>query len=1406
MDKKKIISSLTLAGMLATSVAGSGVFAAETSDPATKALGEYSKLITGKVAVPFILQSEADRVTGKDVKVAFPGKTVTIADDAVLKTGDVVNVNGEPRTIVIYGDTNCDGKINIMDAVTTLNHVKGKATLTGAAFAAADLNNNGDINILEAVGALNVVKGKAEYGNIATAPKAEVSKVTNKEITANNTIKLKFDLDASKYTYAIRDNKAETDVTISKVEYNANKKEATLTTATALTEAKDQTYTLTIKDVDGNVVSKDTFKYVALAEITGAKVEGDFDAINANNQNALSYKVSISDSNNEATTVIVTLKDGTGKEVTGTATLAPNADAVSVNNFSGVSDLKDGKLFATIKIIDEYGNTKSGTDTVNKDTKALVIANIETPRSGNTVKATVTMKDGAKADSLYFIVKKASESAPTASEVVAGNKTFTSGNQLSDVKLTEDVEYTIYVVAENANGVRSEMVSANIAKANAVQLKTVGTPTVNQNVAGEFTWTDDNNDATKVKGYKAILYTSDDKAIAVKETSEKKVNFLQEIKEYAQEYKEEYAKANEDISEYTIKVIAVGANSEIANSGVSNSSNVYKIKSVATTGNVKLKFDTDNTNHQILTWDIRQEASFYNVNIYKFYEVDGAVVLAESPIKTIPVDKGTAKCDLTAAMKDLDEGKYEVRVTCLAPSDSLKIDSIEVPADKPMYNVKAPTDLTLSLKNSKTVTASLTAISSILTSDVEHIAYELHYGFKLDNGKVMYDKDSNGGTTGSDKCVPKRLNKEGSLFNADINVIPEKTYGMYVSVLFNDTEIARTDAKEITIAKAPIEVRGLTVAEWNGVATIGADKIAYSGDKLNIGGNVYTSNDVASNYSDILKVVKVLNPGDVITQDEKGQISVTKTTNVSKDYADALKDVDFTIKGTSATPVKDITISGSFKSVTMGEYANNIKFSNVGKVVMTQENTSVTVSKDTKVIVPARTVTINGITVNTTAETEIKATETGLSIPGSNNTVEITAIDYATIEFTSSQYGDVTLTENNANKTLSVSGKLANVNIKKGNVNISGVTEYSQIHVEKGGNIIISGGSKKVNFAGIPEDFKIVPGEGGVTFTYSGDTGLKINGRASVEFKTNDSTESTISDLATNDTKVFNLSTNRSITLKVNQGSLTNGKIQKSGNKYVAKFDLSGEFTLSEKIINVANGATVSTGIGANVTIPATATVTVNGVGITTSGATDITATATATGLSIDGRSSAVKVTANNGETIAFTGDQTGRVEITNNGNKIVSVTGSGLTDLDIKAGTVDISDANVSNGKIYAEVGASIKTNKDKEIKYYADNTLISTINIKNIASESVIATHHGAGVVKLSGNATVTFMTTNKNVQTQTVLSGVGDEVDIPLVDGVQLKLTNDTETVSWARDNSGLVTIVNTGDLTIKKMITE
>ncbi len=1137
MDKKKIISSITLAGMLATSVAGSGVFAAETSDPATKALGEYSKLITGKVAVPFILQSETDRVTGKDMKVAYPGKTITVDDDAVLKTGDVVNVNGEARTIVIYGDVNSDGKINIMDAVTVLNHVKGKTTLTDAQFAAADLNNNGSLNILEAVGVLNVVKGKADYANLATAPKAEVSKVTNKEITSANSITLKFDLDASKYTYSIRDNKAETDVAISKVEYDADKKEATLTTGTALVSADDQTYTLTIKDKDGNVVSSDTFKYVALAAIDtntdNTKIEGDFAVINSNNQNSLSYRVATVKENAVATTVVVTLKDSAGKEVTGTATLPANAVAVSVNNFSGVANLKDGTINVSIKITDENGNmVEKNSLTVKKDTEALAIADITTTRTNQTVTATVTMKNGATVANEYFMVKKASESAPTASEVVAANKTIAS--DLAEVKLTEDVEYTIYVVAVNANGVKSEMASASIAKATASKLEAVTSVAASTTVAGEFTWEDTKNtDLAKIKGYKVILYTDADDAVAVKETTETKINMLKEIKEYAQE--------NKTVTKYKVGVIAIGANSDVANSAEAKSTTYTT--SALTTPTATLSINAD-TNHQILTWGLDSEATFYNVNVYK-YDENG--VKADKAIKTVAVPSTKSECDLTEAMKDLGEGKYAVTVNSLASTDSTKVDSEESTAVD-TYNVKAPSDLTLSLKDNDTVTVSFSNVSGILTADKASISYELYYGKKPLSGDINYTK-----YTGS-------ISKVESLNTTDIDLDKETTYSMYVLVKFGATEIARTDAKEITTVKAPLDMTTAkkVVATWDGLTTLSDGDISYNGDKLVVGttsGNqVYTSNDDTANYSAILNVLKVLSVGDTIKEDAKGQITVEKTTGGNSSYGTTLKDVDLVLDSSSA-----VTISGTIKSVSLATTTKaDLSYATVTEKVTVKASDEVNVKAGTVVSAVTGTVTINGIKVTLAGDTKITATATGLEIAGSEKDVAIVADDDATINFTGIQSGKVSLTENDADKVITIlaTNPLAELDVVKGNVNISDVA-YSTIKVDPTG-IIKTNKEKTIKYDDMTLTIK--PTSGVVTVNYTASKNVKVSGIATIEFKTNEDDEIAETNLVVDNSQDLKLDATNKVTLTNVQGSVT----YSVDSEKTATVVMSGDVTLVE--------------------------------------------------------------------------------------------------------------------------------------------------------------------------------------------------------------------------------------------------
>ena len=60
------------------------------------------------------------------------------------------------------GDVNGDMSINILDVLTTVNHILGIAPLTGDALIRADCNADGEINVLDALGIVNVILGTGE--------------------------------------------------------------------------------------------------------------------------------------------------------------------------------------------------------------------------------------------------------------------------------------------------------------------------------------------------------------------------------------------------------------------------------------------------------------------------------------------------------------------------------------------------------------------------------------------------------------------------------------------------------------------------------------------------------------------------------------------------------------------------------------------------------------------------------------------------------------------------------------------------------------------------------------------------------------------------------------------------------------------------------------------------------------------------------------------------------------------------------------------------------------------------------------------------------------------------------------------------------------------------------------------
>lgn len=181
MDKKKILSSLALAGILTASVLGSNVNATNEEEY-LKPVGVYKKLIEGKNVVPYILRKANDPVTVKDIQSEFTKlelvNETTITDmNATIRTGDTFRANGIDYTVVIYGDVNKDGKISAKDA-TLIQKIalKKETNVDDVQKEAADVNNNGKITAKDALAIQKYVLKKETFVMDELPPIEDVTK------------------------------------------------------------------------------------------------------------------------------------------------------------------------------------------------------------------------------------------------------------------------------------------------------------------------------------------------------------------------------------------------------------------------------------------------------------------------------------------------------------------------------------------------------------------------------------------------------------------------------------------------------------------------------------------------------------------------------------------------------------------------------------------------------------------------------------------------------------------------------------------------------------------------------------------------------------------------------------------------------------------------------------------------------------------------------------------------------------------------------------------------------------------------------------------------------------------------------------------------------------------------------
>lgn len=109
--------------------------------------------VISKITVGTTVADLLKDIKEKEYAVVYSGDTVSVGTD-ILKTGMVICLAADDEivrkyTIIVTGDTNGDGKINITDMMAVKAHVMKKSLLSGYNQMAGDVNGDGKINITD---------------------------------------------------------------------------------------------------------------------------------------------------------------------------------------------------------------------------------------------------------------------------------------------------------------------------------------------------------------------------------------------------------------------------------------------------------------------------------------------------------------------------------------------------------------------------------------------------------------------------------------------------------------------------------------------------------------------------------------------------------------------------------------------------------------------------------------------------------------------------------------------------------------------------------------------------------------------------------------------------------------------------------------------------------------------------------------------------------------------------------------------------------------------------------------------------------------------------------------------------------------------------------------------------------
>lgn len=395
MNKKlKVVSSLALAGLMALNVCNPKTLATEIQDEIkTSPVGIYKQLVENKTIVPFVLANAEDCVTFKEIATSEKFANVTKFngaaipnDNTVVRTGDTFTANGKEYTVVIYGDVNKDGFVDVNDALQVKQYYVGNVELDNVQLEAADVRNNADVDVNDALD-----MQKFYVGSLASV----IDKLP--------------DMEDEKYDYSLSVNEG--------IINNQNVTSSKVTVNVAQVSDKDVSLTLNVKGLDVNGKDKVVTKPVTITKNT-TKVEVDGIDVSDLVDGILSVEL-----------------EAENEEVVGTTTVIKNTEAPAATN---VNTKRTATRTATLSL-EGYGKNDITKvyyvigDSISdiKDAKTIEVSNnkVENYEISN------ELTEGASAN-VTFILENKYGSRSAAETVVIAKDNANQATAVKELKAT----------------------------------------------------------------------------------------------------------------------------------------------------------------------------------------------------------------------------------------------------------------------------------------------------------------------------------------------------------------------------------------------------------------------------------------------------------------------------------------------------------------------------------------------------------------------------------------------------------------------------------------------------------------------------------------------------------------------------------------------------------------------------------------------------------------------------------------------------------------------------------------------------------------------------------------------------------------------------------------------------------